>query len=274
MSLPERRLPTSQEVLVDRRDLLSYNGTPSGGNLGIPSGHGEMLEQSSHRILVADDDAEIRELIVGVLEDEGYQVLSCSDGTQALRALGQEQFDLVLADIKMPRLSGIDLLLQVRRLALDTEVILMTAYASVQSAVQALRGEAFDYLIKPFSLGELRQRVHQAVHVASTREYRHGIYHYRELSVDRSARRVWLGKREVRLTRLEFDVLACLMERQGCAVPLQVLLQEVWGYGEPGLRNSAAVKSCICRLRKKLGDSGHQPLYIANVWGVGYQLGD
>jgi DNA-binding response OmpR family regulator len=232
------------------------------------------LEQSLQRILVADDDADTRTLIVSVLEGEGYEVHSCSTGSQALRVLRRERFDLVLADIKMPRLSGIDLLLQVRRLALDTEVILMTAYASVQSAVQALRGEAFDYFIKPFSLDELRQRVHQAVRVASTREHRHSISHYLDLSIDRNARRVWVGKHEVKLTRLEFDVLACLFERLGCAVPLEVLLQEVWGHDDPDSQSPAAVKSCVFRLRKKLGDSSHRPRYISNVWGVGYQLGE
>ncbi len=211
---------------------------------------------------------------MGVLADEGYEVRSCSTGSQALQILRCERFDLVLADIKMPRLSGIELLLQVRGQALDTEVILMTAYASVQSAVQALRGEAFDYLIKPFSLDELRQRVHLAVRAASAREQRRSITHYLDLSIDHKARRVWLGKQEVKLTRLEFDVLACLSERQGCAVPVKVLLQEAWGLSEPDFHSPAAVKSCVFRLRKKLGDSSQSPRYVRNVWGVGYQFGE
>ena len=150
----------------------------------------------------------------------------------------------------------------------------MTAYASVQSAVQALRGEAFDYLIKPFSLEELRQRVQQAARAASTRAQRHSSKHYLDLSIDRSARRVWVGRREVKLTRLEFDVLAFLLERQGRVVSFQVLLQEVWGQDGPDLYSHAAVKSCVYRLRKKLRDSSGQPRYISNVWGVGYQLGE
>ncbi len=232
------------------------------------------MEHSSQRILVADDDAEIRTLIVGVLEGEGYEVHSCSTGTQALRALNRERFDLVLADIRMPGLSGIDLLLRIRRLSQDTEVILMTAYASVQSAVQALRGEAFDYLIKPFSLEELRQRVRQAACASAARERRNSARHYLDLSIDHSSRRVWVGTREVKLTRLEFDVLAFLFERQGRVVSFQILLQEVWGQDAPGFQSPAAVKSCVYRLRKKLGDSSRQPRYVTNVWGVGYQLGE
>jgi two-component system response regulator VanR len=98
--------------------------------------------------------------------------------------------------------------------------------------------------------------------------------HYGDLSIDRKARRVWVGNREVRLTRLEFDVLAHLFENRGGAVSRERLLREVWGYNEPSDRGRNTVKSCVRRLRRKLGDDGQNPHYIRNVWGVGYQLGE
>jgi DNA-binding response OmpR family regulator len=239
-----------------------------------PAGKERQLEQSSKRVLIVDDDAEICTLITDILEEDGYDICPCLHGDEALNVLKREHFDLVLTDIKMPRVTGIDLLLHVRRMDLETEVILMTAYASLQTAIQALRGEAFDYLIKPISLSELRQRVRQAVSARPSAARRHAVMHCHDLSIDNNARRVWKGEREIKLTRLEFDVLAYLFGHQGCAVSRQRLLQEVWGRSPSSQRSVATVRSCIRRLRRKIEDDADNPRYIYNVWGVGYQLGD
>jgi DNA-binding response OmpR family regulator len=231
------------------------------------------VDQSAKRILVVEDDADTCALISDILEEDGYQIHSLMCAEEALGVLKQEQFDLVLSDIKLPRTSGIDLLLHMRRMRLDTPVILMTAYASLHTAVQALRGEAFDYLIKPFSLDELRQRVRHALQTQLSAA-RHAVLHYRDLMVDQNARRVWMGEREVKLTRLEFDVLAYLLEHQGCAASWQELIEQVWGCSGSNERSIATVRSCIRRLRQKIEDDAHDPQYILNVWGVGYQLGE
>jgi DNA-binding response OmpR family regulator len=232
------------------------------------------LAQSVGRVLVVDDDEDIRLLIEDVLGAEGYEVHHSVSGEQALRILDREAFEVILSDIKMPGITGIDLLLHVRRKYLPTEVILMTAYASLETAIQALRGEAFDYLTKPFSLKELRQVVRQAMRTrASTRRQR-AVMHYKELTIDQKARRVWIGDREVKLTRLEFDILAYLFENNGMVVSRQELLREVWNCIDPEERSDDTVKSCISRLRKRLGDDAQDPRYVLNVWGVGYQLGE
>jgi len=232
------------------------------------------VEQSSKRVLVVEDDADACALLVDILEEEGYNVRPCLRGEEALDALKREQFDLILSDIKMPYITGIDLLLYVRRMGLDTQVILMTAYASLQTAIQALRGEAFDYLIKPFSLSELRQRVRQAVQTRPSMVHQNAIMHYQDLTIDQNARRVWNREHEVKLTRLEFNVLAYLFGHQGCAVSQQELLGHVWGCGESSERSMATVRSCIRRLRQKIEDDAGTPRYILNVWGVGYRLGE
>jgi DNA-binding response OmpR family regulator len=222
-------------------------------------------------VLVVDDDAGTCALIVDVLQGDGYQVDSCLNGEQARDALAEEGYDLLLADIKMPRVTGIDLLQYAQENCLDTVVILMTAYASLDTAILALRGEAFDYLIKPFALTDLRQRVREALEdeVDEEQERR-----YLDLYLDSDARRVWVGEREVELTRHEFDVLACLFERKGCTVSWQELLQRVWGYREPDRSNLGTLRSCIRRLRQKLGDDARSPRYIFNRWGEGYRLGN
>ena len=228
------------------------------------------MEPSSKWILVVDDDADTCTMIHEVLSDEGYTVQWCLSGEEAGDLLAQDRFDLVLADIKMPRISGIELLQQVRERCLDVRVILMTAYASLDTAIQALRGDADDYLVKPFSLQELRQRVEQALLDEQDAE---GVFRYRDLRVDTNARRVWLGGHEVALTRQEFDVLACLAERPRCTVSWQQLMKRVWGYSEPTKADVGTLRPCIRRLRLKLGDNAREPRYIINRWGEGYRLG-
>lgn len=229
------------------------------------------LKESRGRILVVDDDMDCCALMVDILTEEGYEVHPYLSGDKALEALNQRDFDLVLSDIKMSGTTGIDLLLHVRRMGLNTEVILVTAYASLQTALQALRGQAFDYLPKPFAINTFRQRVSQAMEARLSGPPHYAVMHYENLSIDRNAHRAWLNDREIRLTRLEFDVLAYLFERQGCAVSPTELLQEVWGREE---RTGDTVKTCIRRLRKKIEDDAQEPRYIVNVWGIGYQLGE
>jgi DNA-binding response OmpR family regulator len=231
------------------------------------------VEQLSKRVLVVEDDIDTLQLIVDVLKGEGLQVQPCSDGEQAQQLLEQEAFDLVLADIKLPRITGTDLLFFIRHLGLKTRVILMTAYASVETAVQAVRGDAYDYLVKPFALKELRGRVHRALQSPVPDERPRGAKIYRDLELDVDARKVWLRGQEVALTRLEYNALAYLFECQGRTVPIEELFQHAWDCETPGQQNFNAVKSCIFRLRKKLGDDPHHPQYVRNVWGVGYQLG-
>ncbi|MBN1658987.1 MAG: response regulator transcription factor [Anaerolineae bacterium] len=221
------------------------------------------------RVLVVDDDKEICALITDILGDEGYHVYPCLTGEAALDILNHEHFHLVLSDIRMPRVSGTELLLHIRRMNLDTQVILMTAYASVPTAIQAVRGAAFDYLVKPFSLSELRQCVRQALEHEPGRI--RGVISIDDLIVDMNARHVWIGNKQVDLTRREFDVLAYLISHKGCVVPWQELVEKVWN-DKPDVRTSGTVRSCIRRLRTRLDDDADNPRYIQNVWGVGYRV--
>jgi DNA-binding response OmpR family regulator len=225
----------------------------------------------SNRILVVDDDLDTCALVVDILSGEGYLISSCMGGEQALDLLEEERFDLVLADIQMPRISGVDLLQHVREVSRDTKVILMTAYASLDTAIQAVRHDASDYLVKPFTLRELRGRVRNALSVQGPTDR---VYQHRDLTINLDARRAWVGDHEVELTRQEFDVLALLFQRKGCTVSWQELLRRVWGEEDPQKENVGILRSCIRRLRQKLGDNARVPKYIYNRWGEGYRLGE
>ena len=230
------------------------------------------MEDSPKRILVVDDDQDTCTLMADILREEGYDVVASLRGEEALQLLEEQEFDLVLSDIKMPRVSGIELLLHVRKKNLDTEVILITAYASVETAVQALRGHAFDYMTKPFPLTEFRQRVRRALDLRLDSGRPHIVQVHEELAIDHNARRIWVDGEAIKLTRLEFDVLSYLFERQGCVVAPEELLIKVWGRDPAEESSMATVKSCISRLRKKIGDDARDPTHIINAWGMGYQI--
>lgn len=231
------------------------------------------MDPSNKQILVVDDDADTCSLISDILEEDGHYVHSCLSGDAAIEALKREHYKLVLSDIKMPRVTGIDLLLYVRRMNLDTEVILMTAYASLQTAIEAVRGAAFDYLVKPFSLNDLRQRVREALDRQPGDRRTTGVFHEGDLTVDLNSRRAWLNEVEIELTRREFDVLAYLLVDRGRVVPWEELVEKLWG-DEADERTAGTLRSCIRRLRRKLDDDAGNPRYIKNVWGVGYTIGD
>ena len=228
------------------------------------------MNRPNSRILIVDDDSDFCHLIVEALSDEEYSVRVCAGGEQALGLLARECFDLVLADIKMPHVSGVDLLQHIQGTICNTKVILMTAYASVDTAIQAVRHDAFDYIVKPFSLKELRQRVQEAL---LDGDQANNPYQYLDLRIDLDARRVWVGEWEVELTRQEFDVLALLFRWRGCTVSWQELLRRVWDQEDPQKEDVGVLRSCIRRLREKLGDNARDPKYIYNRWGEGYQLG-
>jgi len=228
------------------------------------------LALSERRILVVDDDPATCALVMDSLSEEGYSISACADGEQALELLQQECFDLVLADIRMPRITGVELLQHIHDMSRNISVILITAYASLDTAIEAVRSGASDYLIKPFSLRELRQRIRDAM---PSEDEPVSPLQYDDLRIDIVARRAWVGELEVELTRQEFDVLALLIRRRGCTVPWQELLRRVWGFSDPQREKIGILRSCIRRLRQKLGDNARYPKYIYNRWGEGYRLG-
>jgi two-component system KDP operon response regulator KdpE len=140
----------------------------------------------------------------------------------------------------------------------------------VDTAVEALRNEAIDYLIKPFSLANLRQRVHEVLPDDAVAEHK---LCYHDLCVEVSARRVWLGPREIELTRQEFNLLAALFRQLGRTASWESLLREVWGHEQPQKEDIRILRSCVRRLRQKLGEDARSPRYIVNRWGEGYRIG-
>lgn len=228
------------------------------------------MDAPAKRILVVDDDPDTCTLVSDILNDDGYGIIACLGGEQAWIYLEQERFDLVLADIKMPGLTGTALLQRMRDRGMATPVVLMTAYPSLETAIDGLRGSAVDYIQKPFSTKELRERVRHTLRAGNLVP---DVVRYLDLEVDLVLRRAWLNGNEIKLTRRQMDILIYLARNRERTASWQELLRECWGFTEPTQEQVGPLRICILRLRKKLGDDPRNPRYIINKWGEGYRLG-
>ncbi|HDD25126.1 MAG TPA: response regulator transcription factor [Chloroflexi bacterium] len=216
------------------------------------------------KILVVDDEPEIREVLVRFLSAPGYVVMAAADGPEALALAAGNSFSLALVDISMPGMSGLELLAELKHLDPGISVVLMTAYPSPETKAAGLERGACSYLVKPFTKAEVLAAVELGLREAETVQVG-------DLLLDLQAGRVVRGDEEVCLTRLEFDLLAYLVRSAGQVVGYDELLREVWGYADDA-GSYALVRMTMSRLRDKIGENVAQPQYIECVRGVGYRL--
>lgn len=227
-----------------------------------------MSRAPSHRILVVEDEIDLATGLRNNLELEGHEVLVAHDGLEGVRlALGSDP-SLILLDLMLPGMDGLDVLRSIRREGLRCPILLLTARGAEADKVQGLRSGADDYVTKPFGLLELLARVEALLRRVDRAgaSLRQG-WTFGGTEVDGSARRVRQGDRELDLAPLELDLLLALLRRDGCAAPRAELLREVWGYGG-GVR-SRTVDTHVAELRRKLGEDGR---HLETVRKVGYRL--
>ena len=220
-------------------------------------------------ILVIDDEQSILDLVSAYLRQEGYEVHTALDGPSGLRAAQSLRPDLIVLDVMLPGLDGIELLTRLRRES-DVYVILLTARSGETDKIVGLSVGADDYLTKPFSPRELVARVKAAL-----RRLRNGAgpaeaitLAFRHVRLDPGRRQVWVDGEPVELTTTEFDLLKTLSEHHGMVLSREQLLQQVWGYDFYG--EERVVDVHIGHIRQKLGSGG----LIGTVRGVGYRFED
>jgi two-component system alkaline phosphatase synthesis response regulator PhoP len=221
------------------------------------------------KILVIDDETSIIELVTAYLHDEGYEVQTAMDGPSGLKAARVFKPDLIVLDIMLPGMDGIELLAQLRRES-NVYVIMLTAKTEETDKIIGLSVGADDYLTKPFSPRELVARIKAAL-----RRLRSGsplldekVLSFENIRLDTGRRQVWVDDKPVELTTIEFDLLKALVEHQGRVLSREQLLEKVWGYDYYG--EIRVVDVHIGHIRQKLGDDG----YIQTVRGVGYRFVD
>jgi len=218
------------------------------------------------RLLVVDDDPDVRDSLGRALRHAGYQVTTAVHGADALDALGRRPVDLVVLDVLMPLVDGFDACRQLRMRGDDTPVLVLTARDAVDDRVTGLAAGADDYLVKPFALRELLARVSALLRRSRSRR---DILGYADLTLDVSARKVSRDGHLIPLTRIEFSLLELLLRNAEQVLSYEVIQERVWGYGEAPASNGLAV--FVGFLRRKLEDGGRRRL-LHNVRGVGYVL--
>ena len=220
------------------------------------------------RVLVVDDEAPIVDLVRGYLEREGYVVESASDGPSAVEMVRSGAPDVVILDVMLPGLDGIEVCRQIRMFS-DAYVLMLTARDEEIDRIVGLTVGADDYLGKPFSPRELVARV-KALLRRPRRATGAAASVPAGLDVDESRRAVRVDGQLVDLTALEFDLLGALVRDPGVVVGRQSLLDRVWGPGFVG--DDHLVDVHIANLRRKLGDDPARPRFIETLRGVGYRL--
>ncbi len=224
-------------------------------------------------ILTADDDPQLLRLVARNLQLEGYDVLTASDGKQALEQIEAHQPDLVLLDVMMPKMDGFSVCQRVREFS-TVPIIIVTARGQDQDKIRGLDLGADDYLTKPFSIDELLARVRAVLsrthYTANENAAAHTTATFGELSIDFSQHLVTRAGKEVTLTPTEYRIISYLAQNAGRVVTQDLLLEHVWGSEYVGESHMLQVN--VNRLRRKLEADPTHPRYILTKVGIGYLL--
>ena len=216
------------------------------------------------RVLVVEDDAEIADVLRRSLRQEGYNVRSAADGVEALDLADDFVPDLIVLDLGLPRLDGMEVCRRLRSGG-DVPILILTARAELADRVEGLDGGADDYLVKPFELRELLARVRALLRRRPPRGS--ASLAIADLRLNPDTREVWRGEREIELTNREFELLEYLMRNERLVISRQRLLDEVWGYDPAAATNTIDV--FISNLRRKLEAEG-EPRLLHTKRGAGY----
>jgi two-component system response regulator MprA len=215
---------------------------------------------------VVDDDPDVRDSLVLALSCAGYRVSAAADGADALASLARSPVDLIVLDVLMPMVDGLEACRRLRVRGDATPILVLTARGTVDDRVSGLTAGADDYLVKPFALRELLARV-----AALLRRSQAGrdVLGYADLTLDTTGRRALRGGEVIALTRIEFDLLEMLLRNAERVLSYDAIKDQVWGFAEAPASN--ALQVFVAFLRRKLEDGG-RPRLVHNVRGVGYVL--
>lgn len=228
-----------------------------------------MTPSQSTKILLVDDEAALTKTIQAYLAQEGYQVQVAQDGLTALNVVRSFQPHLIILDIMLPGLNGLEVLRQLRRHS-DVYVLMLTARGDETDKVVGLTLGADDYLTKPFSPRELVARVQAILRRGRSTNIAEPMLGTMRLRIDPAARRVWKDEQAVELTPTEYELLYALARHQGRVLSREQLIEQVWGYDYFG--DARVIDVHIRRLRHKVEDDPTQPRYVVTARNAGYRF--
>jgi two-component system phosphate regulon response regulator PhoB len=223
----------------------------------------------ANRVLIVEDERDLSRVVAYNFQKEGFDVVVAFTGEQALRAMKEERFDLVLLDLMLPDISGIEVCKKLKgnQQTAQIPVVMVTAKGEEVDRIVGFELGADDYVVKPFSVRELILRARSILRRADVSAQAPERFELGKLRVDRAAHRVWVEGKEVTLTALELRLLVMLYDRRGRVQSRELLLDEVWGTDTDV--TSRNVDTHVKRVREKLGPAGE---YIETVRGVGYRF--
>lgn len=221
------------------------------------------------KVLVVDDEKLIVKGIRFSLEQDGMEVDCAYDGEEALEAAKKKEYDVVLLDVMLPKMTGFEVCQQIREFS-SMPIIMLTAKGDDMDKILGLEYGADDYITKPFNILEVKARIKAIMRRSSKKaaDNQAKVVKFEDLKIDCESRRVYVGNKEVNLTAKEFDLLELLIFNPNKVYSRENLLNIVWGYDYPG--DVRTVDVHIRRLREKIEDNPSEPKYIHTKWGVGY----
>lgn len=225
----------------------------------------------NRNILVVDDEKLIVKGIKFSLEQEGMKVDVAYDGEEALRLAKENEYNLILLDVMLPKIDGL-MACQIIREFSNVPIIMVTAKGEDMDKIMGLEYGADDYITKPFNILELKARIkailRRSVKKVDSPIQNKNVIKIRDIEINTESRRTFINQKEINLTAKEFDLLELLMKNMGKVYSRENLLDTIWGYGYPGDARSVDVH--VRRLREKIEECPSEPKYIHTKWGVGY----
>lgn len=230
------------------------------------------MQKNNKRLLIVDDDKQIRELLVFDIAQSGYIVDCASDGQEGLKKALENNYDLILLDVMMPKMNGYDVCKNIRIAKPDIPILMLTAKGTIEDKTQGFDCGADDYLIKPFEIQEVLLRIRallrrgESSQVQNTKE----VLRAGDIEILPDSLEALILDKKVKLTPTEFEILFCLMQHINSPVTLATLLDEVWGYGSD--EDVRMVRVHVGGLRQKIEENTREPRYLHTVVNVGYKL--
>ncbi|AVK97200.1 response regulator transcription factor [Lysinibacillus sphaericus] len=225
------------------------------------------------KILIVDDDKEIRNLIAVYLENEGMETEKAEDAVEALQMLEKKAFDLIVLDIMMPKMDGIEACLKIRE-ERSMPIIMLSAKSEDMDKIKGLAAGADDYLSKPFNPLELIARVKSQLRrykkYNTETTFVKSVIEIGNLTINTDTRQIWVQQQEIRLTPKEFDILELLARNKGIVLSIAKIYEAVWKNDFYKSDNTVMVH--ITKIREKIEDDPKHPIYIKTIWGVGYKI--
>ncbi len=230
------------------------------------------MQKNNKRLLIVDDDKQIRELLSFDISHSGYITDTAQDGQEGLKKALENNYDLILLDVMMPKMNGYDVCKNIRIAKPNVPVLLLTAKGTIEDKTQGFDCGADDYLIKPFEIQEVLLRIRALLRRGEGNQEQNSkeVLRAGDIEILPDSLEAMIQDRKVKLTPTEFEILYCMMQHINSPVTLATLLDEVWGYGSD--EDVRMVRVHVGGLRQKIEINTREPKYLHTVVNVGYKL--